>query len=453
MDAVEQPRLTVVAGDPVPLPGTLRVSYTDGTTEDEAVTWRDDPSWLLDPGTYTVAGTTAGGHAATATVTVLADAGQGENLVVNGGFEDGAAPWTGTGTGYTISSTNDPYAGERSTHFWAAAPYAFTIEQTVTGVPAGQYRLSARAQGGDAGPADTMQISASSGISSVTADFRLDGFANWQHPQTDVLTVAADGVVVVSASLTLSGGAWGSLDAFELVAVPGTTAADTAALRGLAERAAGVDRARYTVDSVAALDAAAGRADFVLRAAAPGQATVDGAVAALTAALDGLVALPGTTPPGPTTPPTPGPTPPPAADAPAGSVSATTVRAGGTVTLTLTGLPGEQVEVGVASVYQRLATVGLVDGGATVTVTIPADLAPGLHHLQVRDAAGAVLLALPITVLAADGADAASGGLAATGAAGAGLALATALALVGAGALLVTRRRRAARTAPGRPGR
>lgn len=455
VDAVEQPRLTVVAGDAVPLPGTLRVSYTDGTTEDEAVTWRDDPSWLLDPGTYTFAGTTAGGHAATATVMVLADAGQGENLVVNGGFEDGAAPWTGTGTGYTISSTNDPYAGQRSTHFWAAAPYAFTIEQTVTGVPAGQYRLSARAQGGDAGSADTMQISASSGISSVTADFRLDGFANWQHPQTDVLTVAADGVVVVSASLALSGGAWGSLDAFELVAVPDTAVADTAALRGLAERAAGVDRARYTADSVAALDAAAGRADFVLRAAAPGQATVDGAVAALTAALDGLVALPGTTPPtpGPTTPPTPGPTTPPAQDAPAGTLSATTVRAGGTVTLALTGMPGERVEVGIASVYQRLATAGLVAGAATVTVTIPADLAPGLHHLQVRDAAGTVLLALPVTVLAADGGTAASGRLAATGAAGAGLALATALALVGSGAVLLTRRRRAARTAPGRPGR
>jgi arabinogalactan endo-1,4-beta-galactosidase len=189
LDAVEQPRLTVVAGDPVTLPGAVRVSYTDGTSEDEAVTWQDDPAWLLGPGTYAFAGTTAGGHAVTATVTVLADAGVGENLVVNGGFEDGAASWTGTGAGYTIGSWENPYAGERSLHFWSATPYTFTVQQTVTGVPAGQYRLSARTQGDGAGASDTLQISASSGISSVTAGFALTGWLDWQHPQTDVLDV------------------------------------------------------------------------------------------------------------------------------------------------------------------------------------------------------------------------------------------------------------------------
>lgn len=450
VDAVEQPRLTVVAGDPVALPTTVRVSYTDGTTQDEVVTWADDPAWLLDPGTYTFSGTAAGGHAVTATVTVLADAATGADVLVNGGFEDGVAPWTGTGTGYTISSENDPYAGARSTHFWAAAPYAFTIEQTVRDVPPGQYRLSARAQGGDAGPADTMQISASSGISSVTADFRLDGFVNWQHPQTDLLNVGADGTVVVSASLTLSGGAWGTLDAFELVAVESPVAADTTALRALVDRAAGVDRAAYTADSGAALDAAVERAQFVLRAAAPGQATVDGAATRLGAALDGLVAVPGTDPtPGPS--PEPEPTDPgpgpgePGTQEPSIVASATTVRAGGTVTLTLAGLPGERVEVGVASVYQRLADVALTDGAATVTVTVPADLTPGLHHLQVRDTTGAVLLALPITVLAAaDG----GGWLAATGTAGVGLALAAALALVAGGAVLLVRRNRAGSLPP-----
>ncbi|RMI06697.1 glycosyl hydrolase 53 family protein [Cellulomonas triticagri] len=436
LDAVEQPRLTVVAGDPVTLPGTVRVSYTDGTTEDEAVTWQDDPAWLLGPGTYTFAGTSAGGHAVAATVTVLADAGVGENLVANGGFEDGAAPWTGTGTGYTISSNENPYAGARSLHFWSATPYTFTVEQTVTGVPAGQYRLSARAQGDGAGATDTLQISASSGISSVTTDFALAGWANWQHPQTDVLNVGSDGVVVVSTSAALGAGAWGSIDEVELVAVAPQAVADTAALRDLVDRAAAVDRAAYTAGSVAVLDAAVGRADFVLRAAAPDQATVDGAAGALTSALDGLVPVSGPTPgPGEPTPgePTPGE---PEPDTPTATVSATTVRAGGTVTLTLAGLPGEQVEVGVASVYQRLATVGLVDGGATVTVTIPADLAPGLHHLQVRDATGAVLVEVPITVLAAGG-----GALAATGAAGVGLAGAAALALVAGGVALLVRRR------------
>jgi arabinogalactan endo-1,4-beta-galactosidase len=433
LDAVEQPRLTVVAGDPVTLPGAVRVSYTDGTSEDEAVTWQDDPAWLLGPGTYAFAGTTAGGHAVTATVTVLADAGVGENLVVNGGFEDGAASWTGTGAGYTIGSWENPYAGERSLHFWSATPYTFTVQQTVTGVPAGQYRLSARTQGDGAGASDPLQISASSGISSVTAGFALTGWLDWQHPQTDVLDVGSDGVVVVSTSLTLSAGAWGTVDDVALVAVAPQVVADTTALRDLVDRADAVDRTGYTAGSVAVLDAAVARAGFVLRAAAPDQSTVDAAAGALSDALDGLVAV--VTTPEPT--PTPTPEQP---DGPALTASAATIRAGGTVTLTLTGLPGEQVEVGVASVYQRLASVRLVDGAATVTVTIPADLAPGLHHLQVRDENGAVLLALPITVLAA----APGGGvLATTGVTVTGLVVAAALALAAGGVVLLVRRRAA----------
>lgn len=462
LDAVQQPRLTVVAGDPVALPGTVRVSYTDGTADDEAVTWQDDPAWLLGPGTYTFGGTTEGGHAVTATVTVLADAGEGADLVVNGGFEDGTAPWTGTGTGYTISSTTDPYAGARSAHFWAGSPYSFTIEQTITGVPAGQYRLSARAQGDGAGPADTLRISASSGISAVSADFRLAGYASWQHPQTDALVVAADGVVVVSASLALSGGAWGTLDEVALVAVAPEATADTTALRALADRAGAVERARYTADSVARLDDAVRRAEFVLGAPAPGQVTVDGAADALAAALDGLVARPGTGPgeptPGPTTGPTTGPTPGPTTEPTPGPgeqvpgepsivASATTVRAGGAVTLTLAGLPGDRVEVGVASVYRRLADVALVGGAATVTVTVPGDLAPGLHHLQVRDAAGTVLLALPITVLAAEGGAPGGAPLASTGSSGAGAVAALAVALVAGGAALLVRRSRSRSTA------
>ena len=441
VDAVEQPQLTVAAGDPVVLPGTVQVAYTDGTAEAEAVTWQGDPAWVLGPGGYTFDGVTAGGHPTTATVTVLADAAAGANLVVNPGFEDGTAPWTGTGTGYTISSTDDPYAGTRSTHFWSATPYAFTVEQTVRDVPPGRYRLSARVQGGDTGTGDTVRLVASSGISSVTADARLQGFVNWQHPQTAPITVAADGVVVVSASFDLSGGAWGTLDDVALVAVPDAPAVDTAPLQGLVTEAEGVDRDAYTADSVTALDRALERAAFVLRAVTPAQASVDGAAEQLRTALAGLVAVPG---PGPTPGPNPGPTPTPAptpgpvepAPAPSIAASATTLRPGDRVTLTLAHVPGAEAEVGIASTYRRLATVPLADGAATVTVTVPLDVTVGTHHLQVRDEDGALLAELPVTVLAAGGA------LASTGAT-VGLALAGAVALLGAGAGLVLVRRRA----------
>lgn len=446
LDAVESPQLTVVDGDAIELPATVQVSYTDGTSESQAVTWSGDVDWIGGPGSYVFDGVTEGGYPTTATVTVLADAGEGANLVVNPGFEDGVAPWTGIGTGYTISSSSDPRTGARSTHFWAANPYSFTIEQTVTGVPAGTYRLSAWAQGGDAGPTDTMRISASSGISSVSADFRLQGFANWQNPQTAPITVGADGVVVVSASLDLSGGAWGSLDDVELVAVPAAVEADTTALSALVTEAEAVDRDAYTAESVGVLDRALDRAAFVLRAPVPGQASVDAAASGLRAALDGLVAVPVPTPtptpeptPEPTTPvPTPQPTAPAPGPEPSITASATTVRPGDQVTLTMAHLPGDQVEVGVASVYQRLGSTSVVDGAATVTVTIPWDLSAGAHHLQARDADGDVIVALPITVLALDD----DGALATTGV-GVALALAAALALLSAGFGLSVLRRRA----------
>ncbi|MFB9953722.1 glycosyl hydrolase 53 family protein [Cellulomonas denverensis] len=436
VDAVANPTLTVVDGDPITLPATVRVSYNDGTTEDQPVTWQGDTAWIQGAGTYRVSGVTSGGHATTATVTVLADAGEGRNLVVNPGFEDGVAPWTGTGTGYTISATDDPYAGSRSTHFWSATAYTFTVEQTVTGVPAGQYRLSARVQGGDSGPGDVTRITASSGISSVSADFRLSGYANWQHPQTEPLTVAADGVVVVSASFQLSAGAWGTLDEIELVAVPTTVAGDTAPLQALLDRAEAVQRAGYTPESLAALDAAAERARFVLAAPAPGQAAVDGAVAQLTGALGGLV--PVTPEPSPEPDPEPEPEPGPDLGDTAATVmlSAGTVRPGDRVTVTLAGVPGTEAEVGIASVYQRLASVGLVDGAGVVTVTVPA-LDPGQHHVQVRDASGTLLAQAPITVLD-------PGGLAVTGARpGPLLAVIAVLLAAGATAVLLRRRLRA----------
>lgn len=308
LDAVESPQLSVIDGEPVVLPETLEVSYTDGTTETQAVTWSDSAAWILGPGTYRVRGTTEAGHPATATVTVRSGDVEGTNLLVNPGFEDGVEPWVGSGTGYTISSGDDPFEGERSTHFWSGEDYSFSIEQQVTGVPAGQYRLSAMAQGGDSGAGDSLRISAASGISTVSADFALSGYANWQNPVTEPINVGADGVVTVRADLTLSGGAWGTLDSFSLVAVTEDAApADTTALAELVAAAEELDRGAYTEESLAVLDAALARAGFVLDSPAPSQASVDAAVGELVAALEALVERPGPTDP-PAQPPTDAPT-------------------------------------------------------------------------------------------------------------------------------------------------
>lgn len=288
-DSVVDPSVTVADGETIELPEQVQVSYTDGTREQQAVTWTDSVDWIVGPGSYTVAGRTEGGHAVTATVTVLAEYGSGQNLVANPGFEDGAEPWIGSGTGYTISASDDPFAGERSTHFFSDAEFSFAIEQRLTGVPAGEYRLSARAQGGDAGEGDSLEIAATSGISTVSAPFELAGYENWQAPQTDALTVAADGVVTVRVEATLSAGAWGTVDEFSFLPVADALQVDLSALEALVATAGEVDRETYTPDSVAVLDAALARAAFILGAPEPGQASVDAAAEELAVAVDGLV--------------------------------------------------------------------------------------------------------------------------------------------------------------------
>lgn len=313
LDGIESPSMTVVFGEPIELPETVRVSYTDGTTESQAVTWSDSTDWILGPGTYTVRGTTDGGYDVTATITVLSDADQGANTVVNPGFEDGAEPWVGSGEGYTISSSSDPYEGSRSLHFWHGSDYSFTVEQQLTGLTPGEYRLSAVAQGGDAGQSDHLRITAQSGISTVAADFSLRGFVNWQYPVTEPITVGADGTATIRAELSLSGDAWGSMDNFAFVEVAEEEPADLEALRDLVAQAEAVSREDYTEESLASLDTALMRAAFVLGSASPGQQSVDGAVGQLQEALEGLELIPSESEPTPE-PTEPEPTEPPGGD-------------------------------------------------------------------------------------------------------------------------------------------
>ncbi|MFK4808289.1 lamin tail domain-containing protein [Microbacterium sp. ZW CA_36] len=125
-------------------------------------------------------------------------------------------------------------------------------------------------------------------------------------------------------------------------------------------------------------------------------------------------------------------------DATRGSVDApATAAAGQTVTLFVgTQYAGDTVSVWLHSTPISLGT-HVVSAAGTVTVTLPAGVAPGEHRLVVLDADGNVIGWTEVTV---------TGPLAATGADGAGLAATAGLAaaLIGAGVLAVVLRRRRA---------
>ncbi|WP_202107177.1 glycosyl hydrolase 53 family protein [Agromyces seonyuensis] len=283
--AVRPVSLTVAEGETLALPATVEVEYNDGSVAAEAVTWSGAADWISGPGSYTVSGTTASGHAATAAVVVLA-----ENLLANPGFEDGATGWTATGTGVTVGAWDDPKSGVRSTHFYSGAAYSFTLSQQVSGIEPGEYVARAALQGGGADASATANLVLASGGAGAAAPFSFDGWRVWSTPQTAAVTVGADGIADVRIELSLPAGAWGTIDDVELVHAPAAPA-DTAALVAAVATAEGVARDAFTPESVAALDAAVEIAEVVLGAQSPAQSAVDAARTGLESTLAGLVAV------------------------------------------------------------------------------------------------------------------------------------------------------------------
>lgn len=289
VSGVQRVALTVEDGYPIALPETVTVSYTDGTSEAQSVTWTPGPDAVDGIGVYTFSGTTSAGHATSAAVTVIA-----RNLLRNGGFEDpDVSMWRAAGSGLTLRATDDPRSGTRSAHFWSDAAYAFSLEQDVVVPEAGWYTASAAAQGGAAGADGRVRLSLSNGADAaraapVEADVALDGWRVWSTPVTDGVFASAGDTLTVRIAGDLPAGAWGTID--DVALVRAAPAADFSALAAAVLRAEAIDRTLYAAASLASLDDALASARSVLSAPATPQPEVDAATSALTAAVDALVA-------------------------------------------------------------------------------------------------------------------------------------------------------------------
>jgi arabinogalactan endo-1,4-beta-galactosidase len=487
------PPITVEAGDPLGLPATVTVTTWDGGTSQQAVTWSDAASWVRGGGTYAIPGVTAEGLPVTVTVTVTVDGvDTTTNYVRNSTFAweaAGSESWTLTGDVAGADAklawpAEGGYDGDSWLAWWSTTPTTFTASQTITGVPAGSYELKATAQGKWNGSAATLWADTADVDGSAPLDFW-----GWRSFRTTTVPVqvGADGVVTVGTTVSLTPfddpgdtgdtlESWGSVDLVTLQRTL-TSSVDKSDLLDAIAQAEAVERAEWTAASLATLDDALAVGRVVVAASEATAQDVADAAALVLDAVDALVADASTPPtptptPRPTWAPSPRPTatptgqptaeptgtptaaptstptstptgtpsasatPTPTTTAAGPSITATkaVARPGEQVTVTATGVTGAQVEVGIASTYRRLAVVPVVDGTATVTVTVPTDLAPGVHHLQLRDLSGTVLAQVEIVVqgaaLAATGADVA-----------APVTLAALLVMLGAAAVVVAARR------------
>lgn len=359
---VERVALTVEDGEPVALPARLTVSYSDGSTEQQDVSWTPGTDAITGVGVFTFTGITSGGHPTTATVTVTA-----RNLLSNGGFEDAdVSMWTVTGSGVTVRKAEDPRSGTYSSHFYAEAPYDFTLAQEVVASESGFYTAAASAQGGAAGTDGRLRVTLVNGEGdelggTASADFALAGWQVWSAPVTDSVFAAAGDILTVRIAGDLPAGAWGTFD--DVTLVRAAPAADFSDLASAAARAEALDESLYTAESWNAVDEALASARAVLATPAAPQAEVDASASALTASIDALVAVtagPGPAPggPGPGDPTGPSvPTGPGAEVEASGSTAANTggalASSGGTLAVLPLALGGVLMLLGAATLVVR----------------------------------------------------------------------------------------------------
>ena len=256
---VENVALTVTDGAPVEFPATVTVTYNDGTTEHPSAQWSDAVEWIRGPGTYSIPGVTQTGLPVVASVVVEA-----QNFVQNPGFENAdMSAWRLT-LPAARQETADAFAGEYAATFWGGWAYQTSASQTLTGVPAGSYTLQATTQGTNSPSTDTRMLTATTSEGSWSVPLKFTTWNNFHSATLPGVIVGTDGNVEISASFSLSAGAWGVLDDVRL-AVPTTAEpADKVALTAAVTGAIAIDHSPYTAASIAALERAVAIGEVVI---------------------------------------------------------------------------------------------------------------------------------------------------------------------------------------------
>ena len=167
-------------------------------------------------GEYVVNGTLEDGTELTCDLTVDL-----LNYVVNPSFEDSdTSMWNITYEGSSDPTDfqekeADAHSGAYAFHFWSESDMDFAIEQTITDLPNGTYQLSTFAQGGDMDDTASLELYTVVNGEELTASFRMDGYANWQTPKIDGISVT-DGTLTIGVRMKCNAKSWGTVDDFTL---------------------------------------------------------------------------------------------------------------------------------------------------------------------------------------------------------------------------------------------
>lgn len=221
IDDIPDISLTLSATEPVKLPETVNAIYIDGSVKPVKVSWdekRIAAAQKRGVGDYNVTGTVEGTPGETVNCALSL---QLENLLQNPGFEDeDMSMWAINGQpsagGHFERQGNDAHSGKYSLHFWDGADFAFTVEQTFTGLEPGNYAFTGYLHGGDGGDSAEIYFYAKKdgellGRTAVS----LKGYQNYDHPLLTPVSVT-DGSLTVGVAVKCEAGGWGAFDDFVL---------------------------------------------------------------------------------------------------------------------------------------------------------------------------------------------------------------------------------------------
>lgn len=196
------------------LPESIKVTYSDESKENVAVTWNQADIVAVQtnvPGTYTVTGTVVlkdGEHAVKYKIIV-----NRENLLLNPGFEEGTESWNISGSGVSVKAdAKDGRRGNGYLHFFEESAGSYEVTQTIW-LDAGIYTFGGHLQGGNGGENDRYEICVTVDGKTQTAEGELNGWKNWSNPEVQNIEITKDGTkVTVGIRVTASAKAWGSWD-------------------------------------------------------------------------------------------------------------------------------------------------------------------------------------------------------------------------------------------------
>lgn len=116
----------------------------------------------------------------------------------------------------------DAHSGDFAFHFWSQQDMDFTVSQTVEGLSAGNYKAYMFSQGGDMNAEAvltffvTVTDKEGNELSKTEVNFEDAGWAVWQNPEINGISVGDGDIVTVGAHILANKNSWGTLDDFAL---------------------------------------------------------------------------------------------------------------------------------------------------------------------------------------------------------------------------------------------